>query len=58
MITQALGQRGSETAYRSENVDVLVPGDQMGAFGDACRRLKLVPRQHPDLYRKHVRCSI
>lgn len=41
-----------KTAYRSEDVDVLVSGDQMGAFGNACSRLKLVPRQHPDLSRK------
>lgn len=44
-----------KTAYRSEDVDVLVSGDQMGAFGDACSRLKLVPRQHPDLSRKQVK---
>lgn len=30
-------------------MDVLVSGDQMGAFGDAGGRLQLVPRQHPDL---------
>ena len=44
----------SITAYRFEDVDVLVSGDQVGAFGDACSRLELVPRQHPDLSRnKH-----
>lgn len=36
-------------AHRFEDVDVLVPGHQMGAFGDACGRLQLVSRQHPDL---------
>lgn len=30
-------------------MDVLVSGDQVGAFGDARGRLQLVPRQHPDL---------
>lgn len=42
----------NKTAYRSEDVDVLVPGNQMRAFSDARSRLKLVPSQHPDLRRK------
>ena len=30
-------------------MDVLAPGHQVGALGDAGRRLQLVARQHPDL---------
>lgn len=41
----------SSTTHRSEDVDVLVPGDQMRAFGDARSRLQLVSCQHPDLSR-------
>lgn len=55
MITSRHPDRGRvKAAYRSEDVDVLVSGDQMGAFSDACSRLKLVARQHPDLSRKQV----
>eukprot|EP00755_Sulcionema_specki_P009752 Sspe_Gene.44556::Locus_21865_Transcript_1_1_Confidence_1.000_Length_3924::g.44556::m.44556 len=33
-----------------EGEDVSVPGNQLGAPGDAGGRLNLVPRQHPDLH--------
>jgi len=39
----------AQTAHRFEDVDVLVSGNQVGAFGDACGGLKLVASQHPDL---------
>lgn len=51
MIIKALGQRTYKTVYRSEDMNVLVSGDQMGALGDARSCLKLVSCQHPDLSR-------
>lgn len=44
-------RRTGEQAHRLEHVDVLVSGDQVGAFGNAGGRFQLVPRQHPDLSR-------
>lgn len=44
-------RRRGEQAHRLEHMDVLVSGDQVGAFGDAGGCLQLVPRQHPDLSR-------
>lgn len=44
--------RGSGVAprtHRSEDVDVLVAGDQVGVLGGTCGRFQFVPRQHPNL---------
>ena len=38
--------------YGSEDVDVLVAGDQMGVLSRACGRFELVSCQHPNLHRK------
>lgn len=38
-----------KNAYWFKNMDVLVSGDQMGAFCYACSCLQFVPCQHPDL---------
>lgn len=46
-------RRMGEQAHRLEHVDVLVSGDQVGAFSDAGGRLQLVARQHPDLSRRY-----
>lgn len=41
-------QRGG--THRSEGMDVLVAGNQMGVLGGACGRFELVSCQHPNLH--------